>query len=127
MKRYSLAIQNFIYKNWIILVIVLVLFFVFFGGFNWVRSWFKNLRINSNTDAGVLATEIYANFHGSKLGFQPNWFNTNEKNVVKIINSIESYSGFNQVVSEYARQYKKDLRLDLNVELGSFYEKLKYK
>jgi len=127
MKGIFSTIKNFLVKNWLLLVILLVIFFVFFGGFNVVRSWFKNMRITSNESAGVKATEIYSNLHGSILGFQPNFFNTNEKNVVKIINSLESYSDFSNVVSEYSKSYGKDLREDLNVELGSYYENLKFK
>lgn len=121
-------IWNFVKKNLWYFIAGLVIFFLFFGGWSRLKGWFKDMRTTGGDfDPEVIASFIHANFHGSKLGFQPNWFSTNETRVKDKINSLPDQKAFNDVVTAYRKSYGIDLREDLVIELDSMYNTLKFK
>lgn len=126
--KYGLKVWNFIKENIWLIVPVLIIFLFVFGGFDRIKLWLQqNRTIGGETDPEVTSDYIHANFHGSLLGFQPNFFNTNENNVKNIINSLPSQKDFNNVVTAYRKSYGKDLREELVTQLGKIYDQLIYK
>jgi len=121
-------IWNFLKKNLWYLIIGLIILFMFFGGWSRIKGWFKEMRTEGGEfDPEVIASYIHANFHGSSLGFQPDWFLINENRVKNKINSLPDQKAFNDVVTAYRKSYGLDLREELPVQLDNMWNSLKFK
>lgn len=128
MKQFFAKVLNFLKTRWLLVVAVLLGVFLALGGYKKIKLFLQNLKYGRGgaSEPNVIATRIYANFHGSILGFQPGWFNQNENEVIKIINGLPDQKAFNEVARAYSADHKKDLREELPVQLGSKYNELKF-